>query len=129
MMNRKKSSAGFGTGSTSILLIFVLLCLVIFASLSLVSANSDQKLSQKLAARTQAYYAACNEAERALAALDAALQNGCTVENTEEYYGIDDTQSLHVKLRSAGTSYVIEAWEVVRTAEWEPEEGLNLMED
>lgn len=129
MMTRKKSSAGFGTGSTSILIIFVLLCLVVFASLSLVSANSDQKLSQKLAARTQAYYAACNEAETALAALDAALQNGGTAEDVEEYYVIDDTQSLHVKLDAVGKSYVIEAWEVVRTAEWAPEEGLNLMED
>jgi len=129
MMTRKKSSAGFGTGSSSILIIFVLLCLVVFASLSLVSANSDQKLSQKLAARTQAYYAACNEAEMALAALDGALQGGGTAEDFEEYYVIDDTQSLYVKLRPAGTSYVIEAWEVVRTAAWEPEEGLNLMED
>lgn len=36
-----------GVGTSSILLIFVLLCMITFAVLSLVSARSDYRLSQK----------------------------------------------------------------------------------
>ena len=39
---------GVGIGATSILIIFVLLCLVVFAMLSFVNANADRKLNRKL---------------------------------------------------------------------------------
>ena len=59
-------------GSASILLVFVILCLVSFAVLSIVSANADSKLSARVLERTTAYYAACNQAEEQIASLDAA---------------------------------------------------------
>lgn len=69
----KDSSFGMGVGATSILMIFVLLCLVVFAMLSLVNANADKKLNDRLANRTKAYYAACDKAETLLEDMDESL--------------------------------------------------------
>ena len=63
-------------GSASILLVFVILCLVSFAVLSIVSANADSKLSARVLERTTAYYAACNQAEQSLAGMDKSC-NAC----------------------------------------------------
>ena len=41
----RKKQFGMNIGSASILLVFVILCLVSFAVLSIVSANADSKLS------------------------------------------------------------------------------------
>ena len=70
----KNTVSGMGIGTTSILMIFVLLCLVVFAMLSLVNANADQKLSDRLATRTKAYYSACDKAEALLEELDMSLE-------------------------------------------------------
>ena len=56
-LNRKKKQFfGMNIGSASMMLIFVILCLVSFAALSIVSANADRRLSRKIAERTSAYY-------------------------------------------------------------------------
>lgn len=60
-------------GASSILVIFVLLCLVTFAALSLVSARADWNLSRKAADHTLEYHAASNAAEETLAGADALL--------------------------------------------------------
>ena len=66
-----KRSTGVNVGGSSILVIFILLCLTTFATLSMVSANADLKLTEKSAAAAQDYYAADAEAEQILAAIDA----------------------------------------------------------
>ena len=43
-MKKEKRSFGLSIGSSSILMVFVVLCLTTFATLSLVSANADYKL-------------------------------------------------------------------------------------
>ncbi len=72
-MKRKSASFGMGTGTTSLLMIFVLLCLVVFAVLSLVSANAGFKLADRLAQRTAAYYAASQKGQQRLEELDRQL--------------------------------------------------------
>lgn len=71
-MNHKKSY-GINIGTSSILVIIVILCLVCFAGLSIVSANADYKLSQKLADRTTAYYQASMLANERLVLLNDSL--------------------------------------------------------
>ena len=69
-------------GSASILLVFVILCLVSFAVLSIVSANADSRLSTRVLERTTAYYDACNQAEQSLAGMDNTLRRvyeGCVL--------------------------------------------------
>ena len=76
MSNRQKSSGvsfSNGIGSSSLLVTFIILCLVSFATLSIVSANADYKLSDKVLERTTAYYEASNEAETQLSQLHGEL--------------------------------------------------------
>ena len=101
--NKKKFSSGLNVGSSSILVTFVLLCLVTFAALSFVSANADYKLAQKTADRTTYYYAANNKAEVYLLNADSLLSKhyaGCR-DIIEYYEGIDplfsDNDSINVE--------------------------------
>ena len=75
MSFQKKSGPEFhiNVGSSSILLIFVILCLISFATLSIVSANADAKLSNRVVERTGAYYDACNRAQADIANMDNTL--------------------------------------------------------
>lgn len=75
MSFQKKSGPEFhiNVGSSSILLIFVILCLISFATLSIVSANADAKLSNRVVERTSAYYEACNRAQADIANMDNTL--------------------------------------------------------
>lgn len=45
-------------GFSSIIMVFIMICLVTFAALSILTANSDYRLSQKMADKTSAYYQA-----------------------------------------------------------------------
>lgn len=75
-------------GSASILLVFVILCLVSFAVLSIVSANADSRLSTRVLERTTAYYDACNQAEQSLAGMDNTLRRVYEASDSEDaYYG------------------------------------------
>lgn len=70
---KKKLSSGLNVGSSSILVTFVLLCLVTFAALSFLSANSDYRLSKQAAQRTTDFYAANQMAEIYMANIEALL--------------------------------------------------------
>ncbi len=73
-MQRDKKQAPFvNIGSSLLLVIFLVLCLVTFATLSLSSARSDYSFSSRAAQRRTDYYQACNMAEDALAQVDAIL--------------------------------------------------------
>lgn len=90
-MSKKSQGAGMGVGSSSILAIFVVLCLTAFATLSLVSSRADAKLTQKSVDATTDYYEADCAAEQRLAELAA------TVANT-------DAEQLNSVLTAAGYS-------------------------
>ena len=129
-MNKKKNF-GVNIGSASILLIFVILCLVSFAVLSIVSANADNKLTQKVLDRTTAYYEACNNAEASLAAVDAPFPNVyCSSADAERYFQmvghsksyaipISDLQTLQVTIeilyptQDDDPFYHITSWQVI----------------
>ncbi len=73
MARKKKTEFSLNVGISSILFIFVILCLVSFAILSLSSAVSDRKLTDRIADNNTGYYEACNEAEELLEGLDRTL--------------------------------------------------------
>lgn len=133
MSFQKKSGPEFhiNVGSSSILLIFVILCLISFATLSIVSANADAKLSAKVVERTTAYYEACNKAQEDIASMDNTLQAIYADSFDEEEYflavgrkktyifPISDIQTLSVSLdilypEQAGDPYYhITSWQVL----------------
>ncbi len=131
----KKKQFGMNIGSASILLVFVILCLISFSVLSIVSANADSKLSGRVLERTTAYYNACNQAEQSLAGMDKTLQRiYASSESKEAYFTsvghgksyvipISDLQSLQVTIEilypvfPEDTFYRITAWQVLNTDE------------
>ena len=73
-MKRTQGNRGFGSmGASSVLMIFVVLCLTTFGVLSLVSAKADLRLTDKTLAAAQDYYAADAGAEVLLSRIDAVI--------------------------------------------------------
>lgn len=140
-----KVPMGTNMGTPSILLIFILLCLVSFAALSIVSANSDYKLSKKVLLRSSSYYEACNKAEESLALLDETLQelydSGISADefyltagyDTSYLIPISDLHSLLVKVtihyptQEEPYFYTLDAFQVVITGELEYDESLSVI--
>ncbi len=68
--NKSLKIANLGVGYTSIMIIFALVCLVIFAVLSLKAAASDESLNKRSGEYLKEYYAADNSAKQKLCELD-----------------------------------------------------------
>lgn len=69
-MPHKNNRVNLNLGSSSLLLIFVVLSLVSFAVLSLSTALSDKNMTEKNLTRNIAYYEACSNAQSMLKEID-----------------------------------------------------------
>ena len=129
---KHKMKYSMPVGTSSILLIFMTLCLVCFATLSLANANADYRLSKKLADHTTAYYQAASKAEAFVASSDAKLHQAyLQSKDSSSYFDltggstlssdfpISDVQSLHVVLdviypnQKNTALYHISNWQIV----------------
>ena len=81
--SEKAPAPFFNIGASSLLVIFLILCLVTFAILTLTSAKSDADFAGKLAHHKTNYYAACNTAESTLDEIDAVLADAWQLSNTD----------------------------------------------
>ena len=92
---KNKLRGGINVGTSSVLVAFVLLCLVTFAALTFISASSDLKLSQEVADRTTEYYAANMQAELFMANIEGLLSKKYnSVDSADAYYSsIEDVFS------------------------------------
>lgn len=88
---KKKFNPGMNVGSSSILVTFVLLCLVTFAALSFVSARADRNLTMQTADRISSYYAADTNAEIMLANTDSQLKMLAKQTDKDEFYSEIDS--------------------------------------
>ena len=61
-------------GGALILVVFVALCLLTFAALSLAGAGANDRTSRRTAERAAAYAGACNAAEETLGEIDLCLE-------------------------------------------------------
>ncbi len=83
----KKQHGGVNVGTSSVLVSFVLLCMVSFAALTYISAHSDYNLSKQAAQRTTEYYEANRMAELYLANAEALLAKHVrTCSNAGDFY-------------------------------------------
>ncbi len=89
-MNQNNNRSPVSIGISSLILIFVMLCLLTFSVLSLVSARADMRLSRRSANRTTAYYDAENRANDILLSII-----GCM----EEYADSPDSSSFYQQLQ------------------------------
>lgn len=155
MSTNKKESPIINFGSSLLLAVFLILCLVTFAVLALSSAANDYEFSRKLALRKTAYYEANNQAEELLKEIDCLLSEGCdwkqtaslstdTISITAEIddnnipvisYSVplDNAQALSVCLelslsgKTESSNYQIRRWQIVSTAEWKGDDSLTLI--
>lgn len=81
--SEKAPTPFFNIGTSSLLVIFLILCLVTFAILTLTSAKSDADFAEKLAHHKTNYYAACNMAESTLDEIDAVLADAWQRSDTD----------------------------------------------
>lgn len=75
MKNDKRQSSFVNIGLSSLMIVFLVLCLTTFAILSLSSAKSDYSFSEKLATHRTAYYEASSQAESVSAQIDELMDS------------------------------------------------------
>lgn len=129
-------------GTTSLILIFIVLCLSTFGLLSLSNAKGDWNLADKNARAVRMYYEADGQGERFVQMVDRALQEtgmqGLTGQDRREalaqklegYYqadgtvqtdvGMDFGQALHIELElKEDGGYRIRSWNVYNREDYE----------
>lgn len=82
---KKKTYPVTNIGSVSLLMVFIILCLVTFATLSLSSAAGDYQYSRDTARHNTEYYNACNKATLRLKEIDKLLDAAYTG-RPDDYY-------------------------------------------
>ena len=104
--------------------------LVIFAMLSLSTARSSAELSRASADAAAAYYEADAQAEEILARLRGGeTPEGVTSggDGTYQYeVPISQTQALSVCVRAAEDGWTVLRWKAVSTAQWTPDESIEV---
>lgn len=115
-MKKKERLSPPPVGGSSLLVIFAVLCLTVFALLSLSTVQAEQRLSDAAAQGVTAYYQADLEAEK----IFARLRAGETVPGVREENGrvlytcpISENQMLQVELRKTKDSWQIIRWQAV----------------
>ncbi len=94
----KNQARGSHVGSASILLIFTVLSIVSFATLTLAGSKADYNLSDNLAKRQKAYYEACHKGNALVAAAASGYEEGAIDGILNESIPITDNQSLDVSI-------------------------------
>lgn len=82
----KQKSKGSAIGISLILVVFILLCLITFGTLSYLQARADNALSVSAAENTLAFYQADFTAQTTLAQIDASLANAYVASDSAEAY-------------------------------------------
>lgn len=124
---------GIGSGTISLVVIFSVLCLVIFALLTLATARADLNLSTKNAESRQKYYAADAKAAEILAQiLDSDIMpeeiDGTAIhefgDDINYSVEIDDVMSIYVEYSMFEGE--IKSWRTAQTKEWVPNENIDV---
>ena len=157
MKNDKNRFPITNIGSVSLLMIFIVLCMIIIAALSLTDAARDYNFSARMAEHNKEYYTASNNAE-------AIIKQIKETKNFTDFSGVfltdlriedftvtpeedstivsynakmNDSQALHVELEIAGddagrgesdSAVSVRAWREIQTREWHGDNSLHLVQ-
>ena len=128
--------SGIGIGSTSLVLIFTVLCLALFAFISYTAAENDMALAQAEAALTMEYYEADALSERVAAGLLASETIPVSLYGVEitsewnatesaqiaEYYcKVSDRKELYARISIKDDDYEVLVWRMRDTDRWRPD--------
>ena len=120
---KKSGASSIGIqGGSSLIVIFGVLCLVVFSVLALSGSLAGGRLESASVDATTAYYEADSKAEEKLAELRETGKDG-----TYNYsVDISDSQSINVSVKIKGDSYEIISWQTNYTAQWQSDDSLIL---
>ena len=128
-MNEKERFSMPTTGGISLLVVFAVLCLTVFALMSLSTVQVDKRMSDASLQAVSDYYAAECEAWRILALLlEGEVPEGVTQEDGIYAYicPISETQNLKVEVSLDGKHYTILRWQAVSEREESGTESMGL---
>ena len=116
-------------GGSSLLVIFAVLCLTVFALLSLSTVQAGGRLSETSAQAVSDYYDADCEAEEIFARLRAG-ERPAGVTETDGVYAytctVSETRQLQVELLQDGENWTVLRWQTESIVEWEANEFLDV---
>ena len=127
-MNNQKMHSPM-VGGSSLLVVFAVLCLTVFALLGLSTVQAEKRLSDTNANAVEQYYEADLEAEKILAQLRAGIVPECVTEKNGNFAyvcPVSETQELQVEVCVDGTTWEILRWQVVSTVDWNAEESISV---
>ena len=135
-MTRRVHFSPPAVGGVSLLVVFAVLCLTVFALLSLTTVRADVRLADASAQAVSDYYAADCQAQEILARLRAGeTPDGVTwsspMEGGETEYSytvsISNTQELQVEvLVWPDGRWSVQRWQAAAAGGWEIDEGLEV---
>ena len=131
----KNSSGGSHVGSASILLIFAVLSLVSFATLTMASSKADYNLSNKLISRQQEYTKACHQGNAFVAAVNSGYETQTSDGIIRESVPINNNQALDIAImqksskisKNSGNTFKIIQWQIVNISDFEYDATLPVM--
>ena len=130
-MNRRKLPPQFSiVGSSSLLVIFAVLCLTVFALLGLSTVLADSRLMTNSSKMVLAYYSADIQAEEILALIRQGQIPDHVQKQDDHSYRyicpISDNQALYVHVMIHDTAWDVLQWRVITAEQAETDELLSL---
>lgn len=135
MNEEKRRFSPPAVGGSSLLVIFAVLCLTVFALLSLSTVQADKRLADSASKAVTGYYEADAKAEEILARLRRGEEpEGVTFSGSGLLFAsyacpISETQALFVDVcfySQLDDNYTILRWQAKSTANWQPDESMNV---
>ena len=134
-MKKKQEVRPHTFGLSLLLVVFLVLCLMTFAAISIAEARNDLTGSRKKFDKTAAYNAAVDIAELAIADYtESAAINPERAEKVIDYsVSIDETDQLNIRLvldeeaEADHPRYQVTRWQVVSNVEWEANDTLEVL--
>ena len=129
MKRNNSNEYGINIGSSTLIMIFALLCLVVFSLLAYNTALNEKNLALKISNETKAYYEADYKATKIKNKIENNITNGKSIaslvdyeknRNGSNYIGysvkIDENKKLSVELRRSGSNLKVVKWTEVNEA-------------
>lgn len=125
----KRGSFPAPVGGSSLLVIFAILCMTVFALLTLSTMKADERIADENVKSVTQYYEAEVLAEEIVAKLRQG-ENVPDVTRNGKIYAfscqVSDTQILSVVVKIDGKEYQVLSWQEVASEEWNPEEYIKV---
>lgn len=128
-MGKRERFAAPAVGGSSLLVIFAVLCLTVFALLGLSTVQADQRLAEASAKAVSDYYQADLQAERILAQLRCGQVPQDVMRQGEVYSyvcPVSDTKQLEVEVECRDGVWNVLRWQMISLVAWEADESLDV---